>query len=138
MKKILLTLALMGLFTAPTLMAQEVEAPKSGAVIMLENNKVQITPGQTQELDVSLLRSERAEKTKFNAISINGSNAVQLEMKEVADAKDNWTLQVTVPEGTEPGTYYYVMSSRSAGSQKVKGATLAIKVTGESVAVNND
>ena len=138
MKKILLTLALMGLFTAPTLMAQDVEAPKSGAVILVENNKLQITPGQTQEIELSLLRSERAEKTKFDPISINGSKAVQFEITEVQDAKDNWTLLVTVPEGTAEGTYYYVMSSKSKGSQKVKGATLAVKVSGESVAVNND
>lgn len=137
MKKSIYTLIVL-LFVAITpALAQEAEDLKSGALIKIDTKKLELAPGQTETVNVSLIRSDRARKVKFSPIVVRGNEAVTFNLVAKEGEADAWELQITAQEDATDGSYYYVLSSRGTGSHKVKGTTMTVTVNKEAVAINN-
>ena len=137
MKKSIYTLIIALFVAVSPALAQEVVAPKSGAIIHLDTKKLEIAPGETQLIDVVLVRSDRARKVKFSPIAVRGNEAVSFKLVEKEGEKDAWQLEVTATDAATEGAYYYVLSSRGNSAHKVKGTTMTVKVNKEAVARNN-
>lgn len=135
MKKVLLTLILASIFFAG--FAQQFEVPKEGAKIYLSSNDVNVNSEDEIKLDVWVVRSKRAKKSKFDTPKFLGSNELTTKITSDQSNPDHYiaTLKLSnVPNGT----YFYTVTSRSRSIQKVTGTTLTITVEKAAVASNNN
>ena len=107
--------------------AQEFEKPKEGAQIHLSSYEVDIEPTDEIKLDVWVVRSEKARKSKFDTPKFLGSDDLSIEVEQDKDNKDHYIATVT-SKGVANGSYFYTVSSRSRSIQKVKGTTVTFNI----------
>lgn len=116
--------------------AQTFEQPKDGAKIYLSENEVGISTGEEATIDVWVVRSKRAKKSKFDAPKFLGSS--DLDIQIVQDPNDaNHFIATVKTTGVKNGKYFYTVSSRSRSIQKVTGTTVTINVGSNAVTKNN-
>ena len=113
--------------TATTAVAQDFETPKTGAKIYLTENNMELSTNGEQTFDVFIVRSKKASRTKFDAPKFAGSKDLEFDVQQNPDNKDHYTVTVKASD-VASGKYFYTITSRSNGVQRINGTTTSIKV----------
>ena len=113
--------------TATTAVAQDFETPKTGAKIYLAEKSLEVSPSGEQTFDVFIVRSKKAQKTKFDAPKLAGSNDLSFTVEQNPENKDHYTVTVKASD-VASGKYFYTITSRSNGIQRINGTTTSINV----------
>jgi heme/copper-type cytochrome/quinol oxidase subunit 2 len=136
MKKTILPLIISVLLMVPV-MAQEFERPRSGARIEVEANRIDLTPGQTKQIDVWLIKSVKDTKRKFNEISVNGNESINFDFTQVEVTDEFERFQVTLTSDAPAGMYTLILKGEGKNGYKVRSSILMVNVSESSeVAVN--
>jgi len=98
------------------------ELPKGGS----EEKTFQVSTNS--ETDLSFTVEKSAEISKFVTLSVSSGETMLNNPEEI-------TLKVSIPRGTEPGTYEGYVSVTTGGSGEINGGTGSIVATGVAVRV---
>ena len=107
--------------------AQQLEQPKEGAQIYLSNYQVDVDSNDEVKLDLWIVSSKKAKKSKFDTPKFLGAQDLNITVEADPNEKDHFIATVKT-DGVSNGTYFYTVSSRSRSIQKVKGTTVTFNV----------
>ena len=129
MKKITFLLAAILAIGTTSLFAQQMEAPKTGAKIYIEERAFEIQPNGESTFDLYIVRSKRAGKTTFETPSFKGAEGIEFDVKQDESNPDHYVVTVK-GTATSAGKLFYTVTSKSnSGTQLVSGTTLSVNVT---------
>lgn len=127
MKKLSILSSLLFVFLVSTVSGQDAKELKTGAKIYLSESSLKIDSEDEATLDLTILRSKKAAKSKFDTPKFLGSKDLTFEITQDATNSDKYKVVVKASD-VKPGEYFYTVSSRSRSTQKVTGTTISIKV----------
>ena len=116
--------------------AQQFEQPKEGAEIRLSSYEIDLNASDEAKLDIWVVRSKKAKKSKFDAPKLLGSADLEIAIVQDPNDQDHYVATVKA-ENVENGTYFYTVSSRSRSIQKVKGTTVSFNVGATTAVTKN-
>ncbi|MCP4460398.1 MAG: hypothetical protein GY816_20605 [Cytophagales bacterium] len=121
----ILTLALITISSA--VMAQDFEIPKTGAKIYLTSNQMELSPNADYTFDLWVVRSNKARRAKFEAPRLSGSKDLEFTVEANSADTDNYKVTVKTRD-VAPGKYFYTITSKSTGVQRISGTTISFIV----------
>lgn len=126
MKKILLSvLAIVALMFAAA--AQEKEAPRTEYSVSVSENSVQVKPGESKEITLTLLRSRSFTKAKAQlGLSSSLPEGVTVEFSPSEGLIDSSVVKFTASPTAKEGTYTIIL--KSTLNYKVKGTVVKVLV----------
>lgn len=131
----ILTLAL--LFVSALAFGQDVDAPKKGAKIHIEEKSLDIQPGEEHTFDVWIVRSKKAQRATFYEPKFVSSSDLAFEVKADPENEDHYIVTAKTNTAAN-GKYMITVKSRSNGTQFIGGTTLSVNVSsGAAVAKQN-
>ncbi|MEQ9405438.1 MAG: hypothetical protein RIM99_17745 [Cyclobacteriaceae bacterium] len=110
--------------------AQNFELPKTGAKIYLSKASIEVGVNDETTLELWIVRSKRAKKSKFDAPKFLGSKDVEFTITQNPENPDYYKVTLRTKD-VKTGKYFYTISSRSRSTQKVTGTTASV-IVGES------
>ncbi len=131
----ILTLALVTISSA--VMAQDFEIPKTGAKIYVTNNSINLATEGEHTFDLWIVRSNKARKAKFDIPRFSGSKDLDITVVANPEDKDNYKVTVKTKDVTS-GKYFYTITSRTTGVQRINGTTASFNVGTQTMASAND
>ena len=132
----ILTLALITMSSAT--MAQDFEIPKTGAKIYLTSNNMELAPNGEYTFDLWIVRSNKARKAKFDMPRFSGSEDLNISVEANSSDPDNYKVTIKTKD-VVAGKYFYTITSRSTGIQRINGTTASFTVANaQSVASTKD
>ena len=127
MKNLIALIAVFFVLGAGTVQAQDVVTPKTGAKIHLASNSFQLDANGEQTFDVWIVRSKKATKTKFEVPQFSGSANLQFTVEQNPEDSNNFKVTVK-SDDVKSGEYFYTVTSRGTGIQRITGTTASFKV----------
>lgn len=124
-----LTLAITVLFaTATSLLAQDKAAPRTEFSVDLSATTLEITPGQTKEVTLSILCSKSYSKSTAQLKLSSGLPAgVTVSFEPAEGVLERSVVTIAVAPQTAAGNYTLILNTTIR--QKSKGATLRLTIT---------
>jgi hypothetical protein len=123
------------LLTVSSLSAQNPIVAKNEFLISLSSDKLEIKPGETKELTVSLIRSKSFSKGKASlGFSSSLPAGLALTYEPVNNSIDQSTARIVASADMKPGTYIIVL--KGTINNKDKGTTLKL-VVGDGPVISN-
>jgi hypothetical protein len=132
MKKSILFLSLF-MIAAIVATAQQ-EKPKKEFLISLSANSVEVKPGETKEVTVSLIRSNAFSKSKAKlGLSSSLPAGISLSYEPSEGVIESSVAKITVSADAKAGTY--LVLPNAIINNKSKGTTLKVIVSGGAAGV---
>jgi hypothetical protein len=133
---VILTLAL--LFSSAIAFGQDVEAPKKGAKIHIEESTIDLQSGTEQTFDVWIVRSKKAQRATFYTPKFVSSTDLAFDVTADPENEDHYIVTAK-SSSAAAGKYMVTVKSRSNGTQFISGTTLSVNVAGgKAVAAQNE
>lgn len=132
MKTTLTLLTAIALLIVSTTFAQEL--PKTGAVLRPASNELTLTPGQTTEMEVTLVRSKVDRKTQFDAPQVQEIEGIHASIK-ATDVPDIYTLTLTPT--TASGEFLMIVKGSGINKRYVTSSMVKLVVSQDALAVEN-
>lgn len=126
MKKFLLSVLAIAavMFTAA---AQEKTAPRTEYSVSVSENAIQIKPGESKEITLTLLRSRSFSKTTAQlGLSSSLPEGVTVEFSPSEGLIDSSVVKFTASSATKEGTYTIIL--KSTLNNKIKGTLIKVSV----------
>lgn len=115
--------------------AQEKVAPRTEYSVSVSENKVQVKPGQSKELTVSILRSKSFSKAEAKlGLSSTLPEGITVSFAPAEGLFERSVATVDVASGTKEGEYQLIL--RSTVNNKTKGTVVKVVVTSTPVAAD--
>ncbi len=130
MKTTLTLLTAIALLIVSPTFAQEL--PKTGAVLRPASNELTLTPGQTTEMEVTLVRSKVDRKTQFDAPQVQEIEGIHASIK-ATDVPDTYTLTPT----TASGEFLMIVKGSGINKRYVTSSMVKLVVSQEALALEN-
>ena len=108
--------------------AQNFETPRDGAKIYLSSYDIELNAASEEQLELWIVRSRKAKKTKFEQPKIMGSKDLTVEVIQDQENIDHYFVKFK-PVNQQNKAYFYTVSCKSKGTQKVVGTTISVNVT---------
>ena len=126
MKNFIATLTL-AIATITVSVAQEKTAPRTEYTVELSSSTLEIKPGETKDVTISLNRSKAYSKSKATlGISSSLPEGVTVTFEPAEGVVENSIAKISVAANTKAGDYRIILTS--AMQNKNKGATLKLVV----------
>ena len=125
-KIFLLAVFFVGMITS--MKAQDL--PKEGVALVIDKTSFSLAPGTTTEVEVKLLRSKRARKTKFDGLEARTSKGIAISFAQKTEVVDTYTMSILVEEDATPKSHTVVVKGSGVNGSKIKGKVISIEVTG--------
>ncbi len=116
--------------------AQDLEPPKNGAVLRLENNNHKIAIGETLLTDVWLVRSKTNRKTSFEGLKASAAPGLLIKFTPHNQHPDRYVMNISVASEVEPGKYAVLVKGKGKNAHRVKGTTFSLVVSEQLNATN--
>lgn len=124
-------LALIAVFAFTFSDAQDL--PKTGAVIRVDTDKVQLVAGETFETTLTIVRSKADRKTKFETPVVQEMEGLHASVS-ATDQADTYLLRLT-PTTLLEGTHLLIIKGSGPNRRYLTSKALSVKMTdGESLA----
>ncbi len=108
-------------------MAQDFEIPKTGAKIYVKSNSIELNSTGEFTFDLWIVRSKRAQRATFDTPRFSGSKDLEINLEANSEDKDHYKVTVKTKDVTS-GKYFYTVSSRTTGIQRINGTTISFVV----------
>ena len=132
MKKIILSILAVAAVVI-TVAAQEKVAPRTEYSVSLSENKIQVKPGESKELTVSILRSKSFSKVQANlGVSSALPEGISIGFAPAEGLFDSSVATLNVAPNTKEGEYSIIL--KSTLNNKIKGTIVKLVVTSTPVA----
>lgn len=135
MKNMFLLLGAVLIFVLPT-SAQDLNPPKTGAVLRLQNTQQKLAIGEDINADIWLVRSRSSKKTAFEGLKANAAPGVLIKFIPHNQQPDRYVMNISVASAVEPGTYTVLVKGKGKNAHKVKGTTFSLVVADQLNATN--
>jgi uncharacterized membrane protein len=127
MKKLILSVLAIAVL-AFTAAAQDKVAPRTEYSVSLSENKIQVKPGESKELTVSILRSKSFSKAEATlGLSSALPEGVTLGFAPAEGLFESSVATITVAPDAKEGEYSIIL--KSTLNNKVKGTIIKLTVT---------
>lgn len=134
MKKIILSLLAVVAITI-SVAAQEKVAPRTEYSVSLSENRIQVKPGESKELTVSILRSKSFSKAQAKlGLSSGLPEGITIGFAPAEGLFDSSVATLTVSPDTKEGEYSIIL--KSTLNNKIKGTIVKLVVTSTPVAAD--
>lgn len=134
MKKILLSLLAVAAVTF-TVSAQDKVAPRTEYSVSLSESKIQVKPGESKELTVSILRSKSFSKTQGKlGLSSGLPEGITIGFLPAEGLFDSSVATINVAPTVKEGEYSIIL--KSTLNNKTKGSIVKLVVTSTPVAAD--
>lgn len=102
--------------------------PRDEFEVLLPISKLSITRGQTDSVEVSIIRSRQYANKAGATLGLASSpkDGLKVAIKKVSGRADAWMLVISIDEAAEPGNYAIIPSCHLY--HKVKGSVLTVTV----------
>ena len=132
MKKLILSVLAVAALTF-SVVAQDKVAPRTEYSVSLSENKIQVKPGESKELTVSILRSKSFSKAEAKlGLSSGLPEGVTIGFAPAEGLLDSSVATITVAPNTKEGEYSIIL--KSTLNNKIKGTVVKLSVTSTPVA----
>lgn len=125
-KVFLLIVFVVGTFSS--ILAQDL--PKEGVALVMDETSFSLAPGTTTDIEVKLLRSKRARKTKFDGLEARTSKGLVITFAQKTDVADTYTMSILVEEDVTPKSHTVVIKGNGVNGSKIKGKVITVEITG--------
>jgi len=126
MKKILLSVLAIAAVTF-TAAAQEKTAPRTEYSVSVSENAIQIKPGESKEITLTILRSQSFSKAKAElGLSSSLPEGVTVEFTPSEGLLDSSVVKVTAAAAAKEGNYTIIL--KSTLNHKVKGTVVKVVI----------
>ncbi|MCG8378086.1 MAG: hypothetical protein MI865_01285 [Proteobacteria bacterium] len=130
--RILLAAITLGFSTV--LLAQK---PKDGATISLNTYDFELSAGQSVDIPVQLVRSDRFKKGVIEGLTIQQKDGLTASFERAEGEQDLYVLTIEA-ESIKEGTYPLVIKAEGKSARKVKQSMIMLKVVeGSQLASSN-
>jgi hypothetical protein len=127
MKKLILSILAVAAVTL-SVAAQDKVAPRTEFSVSLSDNKIQVKPGQSKEITVSILRSKSFSKTQARlGLSSGLPEGITIGFAPAEGLFESSVATITVAPNTKEGEYQLVF--KSTLNNKIKGSIVNLTVT---------
>ncbi len=132
MRKILLSLLTLAAVTY-TVAAQEKIAPRTEYSVSLSENKIQVKPGESKEITVSILRSKSFARSEAKlGLSSRLPEGVTVTYAPAEGMFDSTVATITVASNANAGEYQVIL--KTTLNNKTKGSIVKLVVGEGSIA----
>ena len=135
MKKAIFSIIVM--FCALSILAQDVEAPKKGAKLYIENTTLEATPSDEVSFDVWLVRSKVARKANFENPKLLVPEGAKFTISTDTQNPDHYTVTLKTSD-MEEGNYSLTIMGKRSGVHAVTGAILTLNVTSKKAVASKE
>jgi len=134
MKKLILSVLAVAAVTF-SVAAQEKVAPRTEYSVSLSENKIQVKPGESKEVTISILRSKSFAKAQAKlGLSSGLPEGITIGFAPAEGLFDSSVATLTVSPNTKEGEYSVIL--KSTLNNKIKGAIIKLIVTSSPVAAD--
>jgi|JI9StandDraft_1071089.scaffolds.fasta_scaffold15034_2 hypothetical protein len=134
MKKLILSVLAVAAVTF-SVAAQEKVAPRTEYSVSLSENKIQVKPGESKEVTVSILRSKSFAKAQAKlGLSSGLPEGITIGFAPAEGLFDSSVATLTVSPNTKEGEYSVIL--KSTLNNKIKGTIIKLIVTSSPVAAD--
>lgn len=134
MKKLILSILAMAAVVS-TVAAQEKVAPRTEYSVSLSENKLQIKPGESKELTISILRSKSFSNAQAKlGLSSALPEGITIGFAPAEGLFDSSVATLTVAPNTKEGEHSVIL--KSTLNNKIKGTIVKLVVTSTPVEAN--
>lgn len=95
---------------------------------MMDETSFNLTPGTTTEIQVKLLRSKRAKKTKFDGLEARTSKDLSISFVRDDSSIDTYKMTISVAEGATVKPHTIIVKGTGVNSSKLKGKAISVNV----------
>lgn len=135
MKKFFLTLAMA--LTVGGLLAQEKTAPRSEFTVELSTASLEVKPGETKEVTITLNRSKSFAKSKVLLSVTSGLPAgVSITFEPAEGVIGSSVAKIALTESVKAGTYTIILNSMMQNKSKGKMLKLVVNESGQEISLN--
>jgi len=127
MKTLTTILTLTLITVSSTLMAQDFDVPKTGAKIYVTDNTIELSPTGEYTFDLWIVRSNKARKAKFDVPKFSGSKDMDISVEPNSEDPNNYKVTIKSKD-VSAGKYFYTVTSRTTGIQRINGTTVSFNV----------
>ena len=107
------------------------------ASVWMENHSYDFEAGSVHEIEVVLVRSEDAGKTKFGGLKTMGFKDIRIDIAKATKKGDAYSMKIKIPANAESKKYHYVVMGDGLHSNLIKGTTFSIRVIRSDATVKN-
>ena len=134
MKKLILSVLAVAAVTFSAA-AQEKVAPRTEYSVSLSENKIQVKPGESKEVTISILRSKSFAKAQAKlGLSSGLPEGITIGFAPAEGLFDSSVATLTVSPNTKEGEYSVIL--KSTLNNKIKGTIIKLIVTSSPVAAD--
>jgi len=134
MKKLILSVLAVAAVTF-SVAAQEKVAPRTEYSVSLSENKIQVKPGESKEVTISILRSKSFAKAQAKlGLSSGLPEGITIGFAPAEGLFDSSVATLTVSPNTKEGEYSVIL--KSTLNNKIKGTIIKLIVTSSPVAAD--
>lgn len=127
MKKLILSVLAVAALTL-SVAAQNNVAPRTEYSVSLSENKIQVKPGESKELTVSILRSKSFSKAQAKlGLSSGLPEGITIGFAPAEGLFESSVATITVSPDTKEGEYQLIL--KSTLNNKIKGTIVKLTVT---------
>ena len=117
--------------------AQQVDAPKTGAIIHVEEHQYKLKPGEEISFTARLVKSRSAKKMKFGELSIKDSEQMAFRIVPSPDQEDLYVVKAKAAPGIAHGKLYFVLKMTGKNSHMVRSTTLSFVIDSDNIVESN-
>ena len=126
-------LVLIILLATSTLGYGQTQAPKKEFAITLSQDKIQLSPNETREVQITISRSRSYLKSSaVMGLSSSLPKGIEVSFSPDKGTFETTTLQIVTNETVVPGSYSLVVKATLNG--KTKGSIIKLNVTDKAIA----
>lgn len=135
MKTFFLAVALS--LTSVALLAQEKTTPRSEFVVELSTPSLDVKPGESKQVTITLNRSKSFSKSKANlSISSGLPQGVTVTFEPAEGVIESSVATITVAETTKAGNYTLILTGMMQNKSKGKMLKLTVNDGGQQISLN--
>ena len=117
--------------------AQQVDPPKTGALIHVEEHQYKLKPGEEISFTAQLVKSRSAKKLKFGELSIKDSEQMAFQIVPSTDQENRYIVKAKAAPGLAPGKLYFVLKMTGKNSHMVRSTTLSFIIDSDNIVESN-
>ena len=137
MKKLLTLSVVMLLATPFSLHAQQLDPPKTGALIHVDQHQYKLKPGEEISFPARLVKSKSAKKLEFGELFIKNTDEMAFRVEASADQQDLYVVKAKAAPNLAPGKLYFVLKMTGDNAHRVRSTTLSFTIDSENVGESN-
>ena len=110
-------------------MSQDLEKPKIGATLKVEDSNVTIKPNEPKSIDVWLVKSTKDSQRKFDELILTGNQSISYEIEQTEVTKEYEKYKLTLTSSATSGKYAMILKGEGKNGHKVRATILMVQVS---------